>query len=122
MLLWTMTFCGIAGSSASLVTVTDKNDGKTIEIAVGQSLEVRLPSNPTTGYQWTSNKLHKGPLREARPPAFQVPTSNLLGAGGTQVFSYRGVAPGTVRLSFDYARSWEHVAPARRVAITVVVQ
>lgn len=111
------------GAGASpLVIVTDKNDRQTITIAVGQQLDVRLPSNPTTGYQWTAGVLHAGPVALTRPAAFQQSSSGLLGAGGTQVFSYRGVATGRVQLSFDYARSWEHTAPAKHLAITVVVR
>jgi inhibitor of cysteine peptidase len=114
--------CAAATGGASLVTITDKNSGQAIAISVGQSLSVRLPSNPTTGYEWTAAPLHAGPLTQLRAPAFEAPASGRLGAGGTEVFSYRGVAAGTAHLTFSYARSWEHAAPARRVAVTVVVR
>jgi inhibitor of cysteine peptidase len=111
----------LATGAAPLLTITDKNDGQAIKISVGQPFEVRLPSNPTTGYQWTAGALHTGPLTETHAPTFQPSTSGLLGAGGTQVFAYRGVATGTAHLSFGYARSWEHTAPIKHIAITIVV-
>lgn len=114
-------FLTLAVGAAPLLTITDKNNGQTIKIAVGQSFQVRLPSNPTTGYQWTAGAIHGGPLIQTGPAAFQPPTSGLLGAGGTQVFTYRGATTGTAHLSFAYARSWEHTAPIRHVAVTVIV-
>ena len=112
----------LATGTTSPLTITDKNAGQTMMIAVGQTLAVRLPANPTTGYQWSAGILGKGPLVESRPANYQRPTSGLLGAGGTEVFSYRAVAAGTANLSFNYARSFEHTAPAKHVAIVVVVR
>jgi inhibitor of cysteine peptidase len=109
-------------SAAPLVTITDTNAGQTIRIAVGQSLDVRLAANPTTGYEWSTGALRAGPLMRTGRSTFAPSTSGLLGAGGTQVFAYRGTAPGTAHLSFEYARPWEHTAPAKHIAVTVVVR
>lgn len=114
--------CNVAMATTATVVVTDKNSGQAIPIAVGQSLEVRLPSNPTTGYRWTAGTLSStSSLRQKRAPAFVSSKSGLLGAGGTQVFSYDAVAAGTAPLSFSYSRPWEHGPPARRIDFTVVV-
>jgi ABC-type nitrate/sulfonate/bicarbonate transport system substrate-binding protein/predicted secreted protein len=112
---------GVA-SAAKLVTITDKNDGQTIALAVGQQLDVRLPANPTTGFQWTAGALHAGPLAQTHPGEFQPAPSGALGAGGTEAFSYRATAAGTAHLAFAYARSWEHTAPAKRVTVTIDVR
>ena len=44
----------ISAPSASAATkvVTDADKGATVEIKMGDVLEVRLNSNPTTGYMW----------------------------------------------------------------------
>jgi len=107
-----------AGSSPGLM-LTDKNTGQTIAVTVGQSLTVALPANPSTGYRWTEEPHPAGPLVESAPV---MTTPARLGAGGTQTYSYRAVAPGTTQLVFDYARPWEHVPPVNHVAFTVMVR
>lgn len=116
-----LTLCNVAMATTATIVVTDKKSGQAISLAVGQSLEVRLPSNPTTGYRWTAGTLSSTPLRQKRAPAFVPSKSGLMGAGGTQVFTYDGVAAGTAPLSFAYSRPWEHGPPARRIDFTVVV-
>jgi inhibitor of cysteine peptidase len=112
----------LATGTAAPLTITDKNAGQTMKISVGQMFEVRLPANPSTGYAWSAGVLAKGPLVQSRPATYQRPASGLLGSSGTEVFSYRAVAPGAANLSFSYARSWEHVAPAKHVAVAVIVR
>ena len=104
------------------VTITGEDDGRTIVLAVGQQLDVRLPANPTTGYEWTAGATPAGSLPQARPASFQPSPAGQLGSGGTETFSYRAAAKGTIRLTFSYARSWEHTAPAKRVSVTIDVR
>jgi inhibitor of cysteine peptidase len=113
----------LAAAAAPLVTVnlSATATGQTVSIGVGQRLEVRLPANPTTGYQWTP-ALRGRAIAQTAAVVYQPQASGLLGAGGTDVFSYRGAAPGTAYLSFGYARSWERTAPAQRAALTVIVR
>jgi inhibitor of cysteine peptidase len=112
----------LATGMAPPLTITDKNAGQTMRISVGQAFEVRLPANPSTGYAWSAGVLGRGPLVESRPATYQRPASSLLGSSGTEVFSYRAVAPGAANLSFSYSRSWEHTAPAKHLAVAVVVR
>jgi inhibitor of cysteine peptidase len=112
---------GLAAAAPPL-TLTDKDSGQSVTIAAGQTLDIRLPANPTTGYQWTAVAVRSRALVAGGAGTYVAPTPGTLGAGGTEVFSYHGVAPGTAHLAFAYARSWEHVAPARRAAFTVVVR
>ncbi len=111
-----------AAADSAPVVVTDKDDGHTVAVAVGQVLEVRLPSNPSTGYQWTAGALKTGALNAQRPPVYEGSKPQLPGSGGTEVFTYQGAAAGTEHLSFAYSRPWEKVEPAKRVAITITVQ
>ena len=110
-----------AWSAAGAISLTDKNAGQTVKIAVGQTLHVRLPSNPSTGYRWSAAVSPAGPLAPAGAATYQASSPGLPGGGGAQTFPYHAVAAGTVHLSFDYARSWEHVAPAKHIAVTIVV-
>jgi hypothetical protein len=46
-----LAFCAPSAFAATRV-VTDADKGGTVEIKMGDVLEVRLNSNPTTGYEW----------------------------------------------------------------------
>lgn len=91
------------------VVVTEMDAGKTISVMVGASLEVRLASNPTTGYQWQATQTGAPCVQPIGRPMYQGPTAVSLGAGGNQVFRYQAVRLGTARLLFHYRRSWEPV-------------
>lgn len=85
-------------------------------VAVGETLEIRLDANATTGFSWivddtASDGLDKlsaaGGHYEAAPQedaaSGGVPP---VGAGGVQVFLFRGAAPGRARVVFGYQRAW----------------
>jgi inhibitor of cysteine peptidase len=103
------------------VVVTEKEDGKTVQVPVGGNLLVRLASNPSTGYQWEGGELQITCLEAVGRPSYEGPGIDMPGAGGTQVFTYVAVKPGTARLSFHYARPWEKKAPAKAFAVNVTI-
>ena len=39
--------------SSSNVVLTEQDNGKDIDLTIGSTLVVKLPSNPSTGYNWT---------------------------------------------------------------------
>ncbi len=69
----------------------------------GTVLTVTLPANPTTGYQWEDSISDETVLEMITCEYTQDEgAENLLGAGGTFVASYRGIAEGYVLLEMDY--------------------
>lgn len=103
------------------VVVTEKDDGKTVQVPVGGNLVVRLASNPSTGYQWEGGESQATCLDAVGKPSYEGPGIDLPGADDTQVFTYVAVKSGTARLSFHYARPWEKRAPAKAFAVNVTV-
>lgn len=98
------------------------------EIAVGERFEVRLASNPSTGFSWALRGGADG--RVVRlvgsrfvPPAPPATGPAPVGREGNEVFALEGVAPGRTTLEFAYARPWEKdVAPAKVVEQVVRVR
>jgi len=96
-----------------------------VDLRVGETLEISLSENASTGYQWmisaeSAQKLDKV-LRERE--------SSVEGAGGTpgkpgvRHFNFEALGPGTAELELEYRRSWEAgKAPARRFSLHVRVQ
>lgn len=74
------------------------------------TFQVTLPSNPTTGYQW-SIKSYDQTLLNLVSSKFIQPQTKLMGAGGTMLYTFelkKGVNPPKLTsLVFSYARPWE---------------
>lgn len=71
---------------------------------------VRLPANPTTGYQWTVKTYDKKILNLA-DSQYIAQEAKLVGAGGQMVFTFERVTgqtyPASTLIVFKYARPWE---------------
>lgn len=110
--------CGDGGSR--LLSIGELDDGATVNLAVGDSLEVTLPANPSTGLTWELAG-DRGCV-EQRGEARYTALDDLLGSGGLLTFDLEAIQAGTEDLSFVYRRPWEDAAPERTFAVTVVVE
>jgi len=87
----------------------DKNnaDGK-IFVSRDQVLEVRLPSNPSTGYSWYLTNSSNNIMKQVGDWDFISDNPNQpTGAAGTQVIRFVGTSAGTAELQLSYSRPWE---------------
>ncbi|MBT8212839.1 MAG: protease inhibitor I42 family protein [Acidimicrobiia bacterium] len=107
----------LAGCSDSVTLVIKADDyQKTFEVALDVPFEVWLPSNPSTGFGWSTETLDGLDIGE---PLF-VQEGTGVGAAGQDRFVVTARKPGSYFLLFEYSRPWEDV-PAERV-FTVVVE
>lgn len=98
-------------------------DGGSVEVQDDQ-LRVSLDANPTTGYTWMMRI--DGNSLELAGEDFQSGQSadeskTVVGSGGVQQFTFRGMDPGSATVTFDYERPWEEAEPARTVVLQVTV-
>ena len=120
--------CGSQASAASgPVKLTEADNGKTVTVKVGDTIEVVLAGNPTTGYSWSTTLSDKDAavLQQQGDPVYaqQSTDPTLVGGGGTFTFTFKAVAPGQVALKFGYARPFETgVAPIQTYSVTVNVK
>jgi len=107
------------------VQLTDADNGSTVELANGGALIVALPSNPTTGFSWSVAESSGLQLELQGEPAY-VPagsTTQVVGAGGTEVFTFEAVDAGTAELTLEYRRPFESgVAPQETFSVTVEIR
>jgi predicted secreted protein len=109
-----------AAAAAALVTVGPSANGKTVRLAVGTMLVVKLPGNPTTGYTWSTKAVDR---RVLEPLAIgYIPAGKLPGSGGTFRIRFRAVGAGTTGLKLVYARPFAHTPPPRTFSLRVVVR
>lgn len=95
------------GGTLAPLVVDGTADGTRIELARGQALIVRLPSNPSTGYSWRENTLPDASvLRRVASeyvPAHVSPSEvGIVGRGGIQVWAFEGVTAGTTQVGLAH--------------------
>ena len=93
--------------------LTRAENGKRARVWIGNVIVVRLPGNPTTGYQWQFLPSPNSVVRLMGQPQFtSLPRSaGMVGAGGTVVFTFQVIQPGSGAIRLVYARPWEKNNP-----------
>jgi len=100
-----------------------QQNGEDRAIRVGESFNISLESNRSTGYQWKlagqlDQKVIKLVSSDYVGPAKQIP-----GAGGKEEWIFLGVGPGKTVIHLEYVRPWEKGgAPARTATYSIVVK
>ncbi len=97
-------------ASAATKVITDADKGSTVQLKTGDVLEVRLNSNPTTGYEWYVHPKSTPLLKPAGQSQTQA-TQPGVGRPIVQIFKFKAVAKGTGVLLLHYVRSWEPPDP-----------
>jgi inhibitor of cysteine peptidase len=113
-----------AEASSQLVTptLTEKDNGQTVALLVGQGTQVQLPANPSTGYSWSQVAGDAKVIEPVGAAAFS-PQREAPGAGGTSTLTYRAVGAGETVLKLIYHRPWERdVPPVKTFETRVVVK
>jgi predicted secreted protein len=107
--LFLLAFCPAVAQAATKV-VTDAVKGGTVTIKMGDVLEVRLSSNPSTGYAWYVHKQSTALLKLTGQSQTQA-TQPGVGRPIVQVFDFAPTGKGTGVLLLHYVRSWELADP-----------
>jgi predicted secreted protein len=102
-----------------VIALDETAAGSTIDLTIGEEVQLSLGENPTTGFRWRL------------PPAGAPDVVALVGdrfapggrtgQGGVRVLRLRGARAGTARLALALGRSWQADA-ARAFALTLVVR
>ncbi len=108
----------LAGASMKL---TENDTGKTVEIAIGDELEIILPANPTTGYDWEVSSIDSSILQSNK--ADFVANTPAIGAGGLEVIKFQAIATGKSELKLIFHRPFEqNTPPLKNFAVTVIIK
>lgn len=113
--------CSPTPDRATDIKLAKADNGKTITLIKGSTVELTLEGNPTTGYMWgllptTQNDLI---MKADADYQFKVDNPNLSGSGGKFIFKFQAANPGKAVLHFGYQRSWEtNVAPIEIFDVT----
>jgi|SRR5262245_6610140 len=114
---------GAATATEPVVALTESQNGRTVEIAPSQSLEIRLPVQGGTGYSWE--------LEDASSTLLRLVSSNLMageagvrpGSAQIQLLTFSPITGGSGDIVLRYRRPWEKDSkPARTFRVHVVVR
>ena len=90
--------------------LSEKDLGRTVEIGVGDILEVVLRGNPTTGYIWDVASPDKGILKQVGETEFR-PDRKARGSNGNIVLRFEAARIGKTSLKLIYHRPFEKNRP-----------
>lgn len=114
-------FILVFASSTSFCFAEESKNPKVIKVQAGHNVTIILKSNPTTGYQWQVAK----PLDESTlkliSSEYLADKTNLVGAGGKQVWRFKTLKPGQTSISFKYVRPWEKNTQSQKQELYMVI-
>jgi inhibitor of cysteine peptidase len=96
-----------------VLRIDETSHGQTLEAAPGQTVEICLEENPTTGFRWRMAQAG-GPAATLLGDAFE-PGRQAPGQPGIHRWRFKAAAAGSGPVRFVYRRSWEEDAAAARV-------
>jgi inhibitor of cysteine peptidase len=98
----------------AMLRITETDNGRTLNVHIGDSIQITLPENASTGYRWdidgyTLDQLEKISKESNYPKS--NPKSNqleaVIGSGGTMSFIFQAKSAGKASIGLKYWRAWE---------------
>ncbi len=100
--------------------ITQDDEGKDFELQQGDTLDLTLAGNPTTGFRWW---LESGgePACESVSESFDA-GAGTVGSSGVYRWVFRAAGPGQGRIKLVYGRRRQDSPPARAFEVSVNVK
>jgi inhibitor of cysteine peptidase len=85
-----------------------KNSKIDYEVTKGETFDVALIANPSTGYSWKWIKNKNKNLVDSISSNFiqDDAAEGMVGVGGKEIWKFKGKQHGINTLTFEYCRSW----------------
>lgn len=101
------------------ITLTERDDGRSVEVRPGDEIVLRLAETPTTGFRWRVDRLADG--LEPAGDAFELAPNPQFGSGGSRELRFRVARPPRGRLELRHWQEWSGDASiTRRFAVELV--
>ena len=109
-------------ASASVVFISQEDNGHEFALDRGDALEISLPATSGTGYTWQAEPIAGGFAKQVGEPAYTLDNA-MPGASGHQIFHFGIETTGTGTLEIRYVRPWEKGSkPAKVFKIMLIVR
>jgi inhibitor of cysteine peptidase len=111
-----------SGSARQTVKLAEKDSGGTVEMYVGDALEVVLKGNPTTGYMWEVASVDSAVLEQVGEAEFKT-DRRARGSGGQITMRFEALKVGKIYLKLIHHRPFEkNVPPIKIFEVTIIVK
>jgi inhibitor of cysteine peptidase len=91
-----------------MLVITRDDVNKEISLRVGETFQIILAENPTTGYIWVVHQADPLYLKlESEKYSAPKEDSLVVGKGGEKTLTFKALKAGTVELILSLRRSWE---------------
>lgn len=125
--IFTILLCGILFTGCNSKHENSNYTGDvsgSVTLKVGDTFIIRLESNPTTGYSWALAKPESDIVEQVSKVYEPSNTSeNIVGSGGTEVWTFKAKAKGQIILTFQYIRPWEKdIPPIKEETYSIIVK
>lgn len=89
--------------------LTDADNGRTVKIAVGESFDIAVKGNATTGYMWKLEKIDGDAVAQKGEMEYVTDKHRrrMAGVGGTSIFHFEVKKAAKTKIELGYARPWE---------------
>lgn len=108
-------------SSGKSVDVEEEDNGDTIHVLPGETIRVKLRSNPSTGFSWELGPIEEGFFEVESKFEADPHREGEAGYGGCEIWKFKAEQSGETDISLFYARSWEDKDPAKAFKLHVVI-
>jgi inhibitor of cysteine peptidase len=86
--------------------LTAKDNGKSFSASLGNTIVIKIPENPTTGFRWELEEFDNSAL-EMQASDFSSKSTILTGSGGEKSFTIKTKQIGQTSISLKLWRDWE---------------
>jgi inhibitor of cysteine peptidase len=90
-----------------MASLTQTDDGTSIDLSVGETLSIALPENASTGYRWAPERFDPDVLELLPEEERYADAGPGVGSGGTVTLTFRAKQPGASEVALKKWRAWE---------------
>jgi len=118
--------CGGNGSTTFERTLDDftaqNNIVQSVTLNAGDTLTVKLGSNPSTGFDWEEAVItNTAIIEQVFRDYLESTATGVVGAAGTTVFNFKAKSTGTTSIEFKYSRPWESVPATYTLTLNITI-
>jgi len=92
------------------------------EIGIGESFQIELASNPSTGYSWKWMNKQEMSVVDTTDNQYIPDGPDRIGGGGREIWKFKGLKSGSEVIKLGYTRAWESGPAADTKTIKVNVK
>ncbi len=111
-----------ATAATTKVTISEKDDGKTITVTEGSDVSIELNGNITTGYSWKVTTVSGKSAQQDGKVTYKDGPGKGVGRPGMFFAKFTTATVGDTTVNMEYKRPWEKNTPALKTfSVTIRV-